>query len=122
MRIGIGDSEEGWWRVIRWRRQVLNQDPKLSVNVFADDRPAQRGSGEYPAVTVKIALSRSIISATMGETCLSKGYSSKDDPQFQQDASADKVFVIAGIVMGSRGSSVKQTVHLSSRGVRCRAQ
>lgn len=39
VRIGIGDSEEGWWRVIRWRRQVLNQDPKLFGERFRG-RPA----------------------------------------------------------------------------------
>ena len=39
----------------------------FSVNALAQSRPDQRGLGDFPKTAVKIALSKSIISATVGE-------------------------------------------------------
>jgi hypothetical protein len=37
------------------------------VNALAQSRPDQRGSGDFPKTAAKIALSKSIISATVVE-------------------------------------------------------
>src|ERR1700693_4792113 len=93
----------------------------FSVNALAQSRPAQRGSGDFPKTAVKIALSKSIISATIGEGGGSGWYKSREEPQFQQDASCNDLSLTGGFVIVS-GSSMKQTPKVSSRGVRCRAQ
>jgi len=56
------------------------------VNALAQSRPDQRGSGDFPKTAFKIALSKSIISATVGEAAGSGSYKSREEPQFQQDA------------------------------------
>jgi hypothetical protein len=58
------------------------------VNVLAQSRLDQRGSGDFPRTAVKIALSKSIISATVGEAGGSGSYKSREEPQFQQGASS----------------------------------
>jgi hypothetical protein len=60
----------------------------FSVNVLAQSRLDQRGSGDFPRTAVKIALSKSIISATVGEAGGSGSYKSREEPQFQQGASS----------------------------------
>jgi hypothetical protein len=92
------------------------------VKALAQSRPAQRGSGEFPAIIVKIALSKPIISATIDEADLSGSYKSREEPQFQQDASANEPLLAGRFVIGSSGSSMKQAAHDSTRGVRCRLQ
>ena len=67
MRIGIGYSKEERQRIICCCRQVLHQESKLIGERFGASRPDQRGSGDFPKTAVKIALSKSIISATVGE-------------------------------------------------------
>jgi hypothetical protein len=64
---------------------VLHQESKLLGERFglAQSRPDQRGSGDFP----KTALSKSIISATVGEASGSGSYKSREEPQFLQDAS-----------------------------------
>ena len=88
---------------------------------MAQSRPDQRGSGDFPKTAVKIALSKSIISATIGEAGGSGSYKSREEPHFQQDASCNDLPLTGGFVIAS-GSSMKQTPQVSSRGVRCRAQ
>jgi hypothetical protein len=56
------------------------------VNALAQSRPDQRGSGDFPKTAVKIALSKSMISATVGEAAGSGSYKSREEPRFQQDA------------------------------------
>ena len=69
----------------------------FSVNALAQSRPDQRGSGDFPKTAVKIALSKSIISATVGEAGGSGSYKSREEPQFQQDASCNDLSLTAGI-------------------------
>ena len=88
---------------------------------MAQSRPDQRGSGDSPKTAFKIALSKSIISATVGEAAGSGSYKSREEPRFQQDASCNDLSLTGGFVIAS-GSSMKQTPQVSSRGVRCRAQ
>ena len=88
---------------------------------MAQSGPDQRGSGVFPKTAVKIALSKSIISATAGEAGGSGSYKSREEPQFQQDASCNDLSLTGGFVIAS-GSSMKQTPQVSSRGVRCRPQ
>jgi hypothetical protein len=68
---------------------VLHQESKLLGERFglAQSRPDQRGSGDFPKTAAKIALSKSIISATVGEASGSGSYKSREEPQFLQDAS-----------------------------------
>ncbi len=91
------------------------------MNALAQSHPDQRGSGDFPKTAVKIALSKSIISAIVGEAGGSGSYESREEPQFQQDASSNDLSLTGGFVIAS-GSSMKQTPQASSRGVRCRAQ
>jgi hypothetical protein len=49
--------------------------------------PDQRGSGDFPKTAVKIVLSKSLIYATIGEAGGSGSYKSREEPQFEQDAS-----------------------------------
>jgi hypothetical protein len=93
----------------------------FSVNALAQSRPDQRGLGDFPKTAVKIALSKSIISTTVGEAGGSGSYKSREEPQFQQKASCNDLSLTGGFVIAS-GSSLKQTPQVSSRGVRCRAQ
>jgi hypothetical protein len=48
---------------------------------LAQSRPAQRGSGDFPKTAFKIALSKSIISATVGEDAGSGSYKSREEPE-----------------------------------------
>ena len=84
----------------------------FSVNALAQSRPDQRGSGDFPKTAVKIALSKSIISATVGEVGSSGSYKSREEPQFQQDASCNDLSLTGGFVIAS-GSSMKQTPQVS---------
>jgi hypothetical protein len=81
------------------------------VKALAQSRPAQRGLGEFPATIVKMALSKPIISKTMDETELSGSQKSREEPQFQQDASANEPALAGKLVIGRSGSSTKQTAH-----------
>ena len=60
----------------------------FSVNALAQSRPDQRGSGDFLKTAVKIALSKSIISATVGEAGGSGSYESREEPQFQRRRAA----------------------------------
>src|SRR5271165_4676850 len=84
--------------------------------------PDQRGSGEFPATIVKIALSKHIISTTMEDAELSGSQKSREKPQFQQDASANEPLLAGRFVIGRSGSSTKQMAHDSTKGMRCRLQ
>jgi hypothetical protein len=113
----IDNSEKGGTRssigVVRHCIRALS----FSKNVWTEDCPTQRGLGGNPTVNAKIALSKLITSASIDKGFPSRQYQSRAEPHFQQDALADEPFVI-----GSSGSSSKQTVHLSNSGMRCRAQ
>jgi hypothetical protein len=88
VRVGIGYSKEERQRIIRCCRQVLHQESKLSfsVNALAQSRPDQRGSGDFPKTAVKIALSKAIISATVGEAGGSGSYKSREEPVYELSA------------------------------------
>ena len=94
----------------------------FSVKALAQSRPAQSGLGEFPATVVKIALSKPIISTTMDEAELSASQRSREEPHYQQDASANQPVLAGRLVSGRSGSSTKQTAHDSTREVRCRLQ
>ena len=71
----------------------------------AQSRPDQRGSGDFPKTAFKIALSKSIISATVGDEAAGSGsYKSREEPQFQQDASCNDLSLTGGFVIASMQS------------------
>jgi hypothetical protein len=123
VRIGIGYSTEERHRIIRCcrHRQMLHQESKLLGERFGAKPSGPARIRRFPKTAVKIALSKSIISATVGEAAGSGSYKSREEPQFQQDASCNDLSLTGGFVISS-GSSMKQTPQVSSRGVRCRAQ
>jgi hypothetical protein len=71
------------------------------VNALAQSRPDQRGSGDFPKTAVKIALSKSIISATVGEAGGSGSYKSREEPHLQQDARCNDLSLTGGFVIAS---------------------
>ena len=72
------------------------------MKALAQSCPDQRGSGEFPATIVKIALSKHIISTTMEDAELSGSQKSKEEPQFQQDASANEPLLAGRFVIRER--------------------
>ena len=89
----------------------------VPVNASSESPSARRGSGKFPAVMAKIAVSRLMTSATVGQACLSGWCKSREEPQLQQDGGASEP-----LRLGRTGSSIKQTAHLSRKGSRWRTQ
>jgi hypothetical protein len=73
------------------------------VKALAQNCPDQQGSGEFPATIVKIALSKHIISRTMQDAELPGSQKSKEESQFQQDASANEPLLAGRFVIGRSG-------------------
>jgi hypothetical protein len=61
----------------------------------------------FPKTAVKIALSKSIISAAVGKAGGSGSYKSREEPQFQQDASCNGLSLTGGCAIAAYNGDIR---------------
>ena len=103
MRIGICYSTEERHRIIRCcrHRQMLHQESKLLGERFGAKPSGPARIRRFPQNHCQNRVSKSIISATVGEAAGSGSYKSREEPQFQQDASCNDLSLTGGFVISS---------------------